>query len=184
MTAGLTGTELAERLIGVAFEHGLDGEYHREKFENEEPREYDPETATAFSSVLGSVSAVFEKHRSGLDGEVSPIQLWPHGFDLAFEWFGTRVETFEEDGEVTEYPSQLSLGFYPGGRPYFYSNPWPFDAENLVDHPLPHGARWHTEGWQGTILYYEQLEGDADAQRKLGEFAATVYDLTAPTLTA
>ena len=124
------------------------------------PREYDPETATAFSSVLGSVSAVFEKHRSGLDGEVSPIQLWPHGFDLAFEWFGTRVETFEEDGEVTEYPSQLSLGFYPGGRPYFYSNPWPFDAENLVDHPLPHGARWHTEGWQGTILYYEQLEGE------------------------
>ena len=184
MKAGLTGTELADRVIGMASEYGLDGDYYRDKFENDEAREYDPETASVFLSVLVSVSALFEKHRSGLEGEVSPVQLWPHGFDLAFEWFGTRVESSEEDGKITEHASQLNLGFFPGGRPYFYSNPWPFEAEQLLGNPLPHSAQWHTDGWQGTILYYDQLQGDPDAERKLEELAVAVYDLAAPTLTA
>jgi hypothetical protein len=184
MAAGLTGTEMAERLIEAAVAYGLDGEYHREKFENDETRVYDPKAAELLFTLLVDVNAVFEKHRAGLEGEASPVQLWPHGFDLAFEWFGTRVETFEEEGEVTEYRSQLNLGFYPAGRPYFYSNPWPFESDRLVDTQLPHGATWHTEGWQGTILYYDLLQGDGEAREKLAEYAAAVHEIAAPTLTA
>ena len=83
---------------------------------------------------------------------------------------------------VTEYPSQLNLGFYPEGRAYFYSNPWPFEAEKLLERPLPHGAEWHTEGWEGSILYYDQLAGDPDATTKLAEFARAVFEAAAPTL--
>lgn len=184
MQSGFTGTEFAERLIGIAATYGLDGDFHREKFENEDPREYDPAAAETFFAVLSRVADAFEHHRAGLDGEVSPVQLWPHGFDLAFEWFGTRVERYEEDGDVTEHPSQLNLGFYPAGRPYFYSNPWPFEAERLLGEELPHGAEWHTEGWQGTILYYDRLEGDPDAEKKLLEYAAAVFEIVSPTLTA
>ena len=114
---------------------------------------------------------------------MSPLQLWPHGFDLSFEWFGTKVETHEEGGEVQEYPSQLNLGFYPAGDAYFYSNPWPFD-EALPATQLPHGAVWNTEGWQGTKLEYAGLVGDPDAAAKLGEYAAAVYKAAAPTLSA
>ncbi len=89
-----------------------------------------------------------------------------------------------QDGEVTEYPSQLNLGFYPAGRAYFYSNPWPFDSDKLLGSPLPHGAEWHTEGWEGTILYYDQLAGDPDAATKLAEFAKAVFDVASPTLSA
>ena len=184
MTAGLTATELAERLMGIASSYGLRAEYYRDKFENDDARAYDPSIAETFYAVMSDVAAAFEEHRATLSRDVSPIQVWPHGFDLAFEWYGTRVETHEENGEVRSHPSQLNLGFYPAGRPYFYSNPWPFDTDSLLGSKLPHGAQWHTDGWEGTILYYDQLQDDPDARKKLLEYAAAVYDVVAPTLAA
>jgi hypothetical protein len=184
MTDGLTGTEIGDRLIVAVAALGLDGEYNREKFENDEAREYDPATAATYFAAATLVDGVFKQHLGSLDGEVSQVQLWPHNFDLACEWFGTRVEKYQEEGEVTEHPSQLNLGFYPADRPYFYSNPWPFEADRLLGTPLPHGAEWHTEGWEGSILYYDQLAGDPDGLTKLAEFARAVFDAASPTLTA
>ncbi|MDH3605522.1 MAG: DUF5996 family protein [Acidimicrobiia bacterium] len=184
MTDGLTGTEMGERLIDLVGGLGLAGEYNREKFESSDAREYTPEVVSTYFTAARNVRDVFERHLASLPGEVSQVQLWPHNFDLACEWFGTRVETYEEGGEVTEHPSQLNLGFYPEGRAYFYSNPWPFETDKLTEMPLPHGAEWHTEGWEGSILYYDQLAGDPDAATKLADFARAVFDAASPTLTA
>jgi hypothetical protein len=182
MTDGLTGTEMGDHLIAAVAALGLAGEYNREKFENDDAREYDPAAAATYFEAAGRVDAVFKEHLTSLDGEVGQVQLWPHNFDLACEWFGTRVETYEEEGVVTEYPSQLNLGFYPEGRAYFYSNPWPFEGDKLLGTPLPHGAEWHTEGWEGSILYYDQLAGDPDGLTKLAEYARAVFDVASPTL--
>ncbi len=184
MTDGLTATQMGDALIGAVARLGLDGDYNREKFQNDEPREYDPAAAVTFFAALSAVDLVMQRHRAGLEGDVGPIQLWPHGFDLAFEWFGTRVETVEEHGETQSHPSQLNLGLYPGGRAYFYSNPWPFEEKELTAAPLPFGAEWHTEGWQGSILYYDQIAGEPDAADRLLAFAAAVHAAAAPTLTA
>jgi hypothetical protein len=181
MTEGLTGTQMADGLIGMVAELGLEGEYDRAKFENEEPRKYDPEAADTYFQAAANISHIFNHHVQSLDGTVSRVQLWPHNFDLACEWFGTRVETHEENGEVAEVPSQINLGFYPAGRAYFYSNPWPLDGDKLMSHDLPHGAEWHTEGWEGTILYYDQLAGDPKAATKLLEYARAVHEIAAPT---
>lgn len=183
MTAGTTGTEFADRLIEAAAGLGLSGEYVREKFESDEPRTYDESHASTFWQALADIHSVLDAHRLSLEGSVSPLQLWPHGFDLSFEWFGTKVETHEENGEVQEYPSQLNLGFYPTGDAYFYSNPWPFD-QALTTNQLPHGAVWNTEGWQGTKLRYADLAGDPDAATKLSEYAGTVFEIASPTLMA
>ena len=182
MTEGMTGTEMADRLIGVVEGLGLKGEYNREKFENDEPRSYDPDAAAVYFQAAANTSHIFTHHLQSLEGTVSQVQLWPHNFDLACEWFGTRVEQYEENGEVTEYPSQINLGFYAAGRPYFYSNPWPFEKEALLGTDLPHGAEWHTEDWEGSILYYDQLAGDPDAATKLLEYARAVHETAAPTL--
>ncbi len=185
MAEGTTGTEMGDRVIAAVAALGIEGEYDREKFQDEDARSYGQEAAGVFLQAANNVSGVFEQHRTSLSGEVGPVQLWPHGFDLATEWFGTRVEKYEEGGEMTEQASQLNLGFYPGtDRPYFYSNPWPFEGAQLLGEALPHGAKWHTEGWEGSILYYDQLQGDPQAGTKLAEYANAVFDLASPTLTA
>ena len=187
MTQGLTATEFGDQLLAAVAELGLSADYAREKFENDDPREYNPEAAGRFLTALANADRLFKEHRATLSGDVGPVQLWPHGFDLAFEWFGTRVERFEEDGEVQEFPSQINLGFYPGdgaNAPYFYSNPWPFETDELTAKSLPEGARWFTEGWLGSILPYDELAGDDRAGERLRGYARAVYDIASPTLLA
>jgi hypothetical protein len=182
LNEGLSATMLGERIIGAVGELGLNGDYDRGRFENDEPRPYDEATASLMFGVFTDVATVLERHRAGLDGPVGPVQLWPHGFDLAVEWFGTRTETYEEDGEVTEHPSQLNLGFYAAGETYFYSNPWPFEGETLTAVELPHGAAWHTEGWEGSMLPYAKLADDPAGLEKLADYARAVFEVAAPTL--
>ncbi len=182
MAAGLTGTEMGDRVLTAVADLGLSGEYARQKFESDEPRAYDLVEADKFFTALTSAQRIFAAHRAALTGKMGPIQVWPHGFDLAFEWFGTRVEQHEEQGMVKSLPSQINLGFYPGRDPYFYSNPWPFEAQQLLDKPLPAGASWHTDGWQGSILPYRELMDAANADVRLREYAQAVFDLASPTL--
>ena len=79
-----------------------------------------------------------------------------------------------------------SMGFSPGDsghpEPYFYSNPWPFEKEVLLDKLLPEGARWFTEGWEGSLLEYSELVGDPRGEERLLSYARAVYELAAPTL--
>jgi hypothetical protein len=185
MLEGKSSSAMADDVLTVVARLGLSGEVDRAKFENDEPREYDPDRTARFLTALVNADRIFKAHRATLSGEVGPVQLWPHGFDLAFEWFGTRVEEYEEGGEVQEIPAQLNLGFYPGSPdvdPYFYSNPWPFEEEALLGEMLPEGVSWHTEGWQGTILPYEFLARDEKAEERLLAFARRVFGLSAPTL--
>jgi len=188
MTEGLSASAFGDQVLGAVADLGLTAEYAREKFENDGPREYDPAMAENFLTAVTNADRIFKKHRAGLSGEVGPVQLWPHGFDLAFEWFGTRVVEYEDHGKVEKYPSQLNLGLSPGEpshpEPYFYSNPWPFEQDLLVGNPLPPGARWFTESWQGSILPYAALVGDSQAEEKLLAYARAVYEIVAPTLSA
>ncbi len=188
MTEGLSSSALGDQILTAVADLGLWGEYAREKFENDEPRQYDPAMAEKYLTAIVSADHIFKKHRASLRGEMGPVQLWPHGFDLAFEWFGTRVMEYEEHGQVEKYPSQLNLGFSPGEpahpEPYFYSNPWPFEADQLLDKPLPSGARWYTEGWQGSVLPYQELVGDEKAGERLLAYARAVFEYSAPTLLA
>jgi hypothetical protein len=186
MAGGTSSSEMGDRVLGEVAELGLAGEYDRARFENHDRREYDRRLVGEFLKALVEADRIFKQHRATLPGERGPVQLWPHGFDLAFEWFGSRVEVYEENGERQEYRSQLNLGFFPGGpetAPYFYSNPWPFDGDELLSQALPEGASWHTNGWQGTILPYAALEADPDAEQRLRGYAERVFELSAPTLT-
>jgi hypothetical protein len=186
MAEGRTGTEMTTALTSQFAEWGLVGDYVRKDFENSEPRSYDPDAASAFWTALTNAAQVFNTHRAAIGGDVGPVQLWPHGFDLAFEWFGTKTQVIEEHGETESLPSQLNLGFYPGGEPYFYSNPWPFDP-SLAGTPLPGGARWasaDTDGFDGTLLPYSAVSDRPNGPELLAAYARSVFEVAAPTLTA
>jgi len=185
MTEGLSATAFGDQLLAAAADLGLTGDYERHRFENDDPRQYDPGTIAAFWQALTSAERIFTEFRATLRGESGPVQFWTHGFDLAFEWFGTRVVVSESDGQRSESPGQINLGFYPGNpsdAAYFYSNPWPFEGDQLLDQSLPAGARWHTNGWEGSILAYKELEGDEDAGERLRRYAQVVHELATPTL--
>lgn len=183
MREGRTASEMGDALIAAVAGLGLEGEYARDKFAGDDPRPYDADVAAAYFAVLTDVEWTLAVHRASLAGNAGPLQVWPHGFDISFEWFGTRVETYEENGETVTAPAQLNLGFYPKGDAYFYSNPWPFDPA-LLDTELPPGASWHTEGWQGTMLPYAEVAGRPDAAERTLEYARAVFTAAAPTLTA
>lgn len=174
---GFTATGLAGMLMAVFVEHDLEPDLDPSRYRDDDHRAYDRTAAAAYRDAIRASAAVFATHRATLGDPVGPIQVWPHGFDLAFEWFGTR-EVSDDEGT---HQAQLNLGFYPGGDPYFYSNPWPFD-EAVLGAPLPHGARWHTEGWQGTLLPYRAVQQADDPASVLLEYARAVFDLARPTL--
>ena len=185
MRAGLSATEMGDQVLSALAELGLEGEYARAKFESDEPLTYDPAAVERFRDALFQVDRIFKEHRATLDRNPGPVQLWPHGFDLAFEWFGSKEVEHEENGKVERLPSQLNLGFYPGdagNAAYFYSNPWPFESAVLLAHPLPPGAFWFTDGWQGSVLPYAELTGDPAGEARLREYARSVYAIARPTL--
>ncbi len=185
LTETQTGIEFGSQLLRQLSDLGIEGDFSRGRFENSDRRQYDAAHAERFFNVVSRIDAILKKHRTRLGGSVGPVQLWPHGFDLAFEWFGSRTETSMENGELKEFPSQLNLGFSPGSdqmEPYFYSNPWPFEADTLLRQKLPAGASWHTDGWQGTIFPYAELVNDPAAETRLLDYAQTVFEICSPTL--
>jgi len=184
MNAGFTATEMGNALIAAGSEFRLSGDYDRSKFENDDPRPYDENDAVAFFGAFVAAEEALAIQRNQLEGTVGPIQLWPHGFDLAFEWFGTKMVPATEGGESSEAPGQVNVGFYPAGDAYFYSNPWPFESEVLLNVALPSGAKWHTEGWNGSILAYADVVNRSDGVERFLDFAAAVMDAAVPTLTA
>jgi len=176
---GMTATDLGDALAEAAAGYGLTGPLDRSRFEDDAPRAYSPDAATAYFEAFTAAAGILERHRVTLGRAVGPVQVWPHGFDLAFEWFGTKME---RHGNGT-LPAQINLGFYPGGEPYFYSSPWPFDPA-VTGIGLPIGARWHTEGWQGAMLPYTGVQGDPDAAARITEFARVVHQAASPGLEA
>ena len=181
MDSGLTGTQFGDAVIAVIAGFGLEADYARAKFEGDDAREYSTAAAESFFAALVNIDHNLETHRSSLGGSVGPLQIWPHGFDLAFEWYGTKTVSHVEEGETVELPSQLNLGFYPAGRAYFYSNPWPFDP-TVTQVQLPGPAEWNTEGWEGSILYYDELLATDDPAQLLADYAQAVFAAASPGL--
>lgn len=185
MNAGLTGTQMGEALIAAVAEQGLHAEYQRQRFESDDEPVYEPEATRRFFTALVNADRIFKKHRASLSEEVSPVNLWPHGFDLSMECFGSRLIEQDKNGSANHLPAQLNLGFYPGASnesSYFYSNPWPFEADKLVHHPLPEGARWHESEWEGSILPYTKLLDEPSPDERILTYARAVHDLTQPIL--
>jgi hypothetical protein len=126
---------------------------------------YSAEQANKLARVLGGVSAALVYFRAGLREETSPIQLWPHHFDLAMLWLpGDKVP--DQDPKDEEYADkQMNFGFTFGDagipEPYFYVTAYPSpDAFSALE--LPEGTEWRSEGFTGAVLTYRRLREEAD----------------------
>jgi len=121
--------------------------------------------ANRMGQVISAVNAAMARFRSSIREETSPIQLWPHHFDLSMLWLpGGKIEGQDPDNE--EYSDkQMNFGFAFGDdgipEPYFYvtAYPLPADFPNLR---LPAGTEWKTDGFSGAVLLYNTLIESSD----------------------
>ncbi len=174
ISPGDGAASIATQVFDGAAELGLSGPYDDAHSVDKAPATIDPDHATAFWDLLGEVDALLRRRRDALPGTPGPVRLWPHGFDVSFEWFGSKRDAAGD-------PAQLNFGWYPAGDAYFYSNPWPFD-DRLIGSPLPSGAEWHTNPWKGTMLRQAAVAGAPDAVERVLEYAAAVFAIARPTL--
>lgn len=110
-------------------------------------------------------TGVFERFRAEQREETSPVQLWPHHFDLAMTWFTGRQVPGVDPADAENADEQVGFGFSPGDEtlpePYFYAGAYPA-PDDLETCPLPEGARWQCEGFSGAALPYARLAGRED----------------------
>jgi len=162
--SGRPAKELAERVQVFLLENGIDPELipadkGRERDTQATPH-YSVEIAASLGATLRSVKAAFSTFQSGIREETSPIQIWPHHFDLAMLWLpGAKVAGQNIANE--EYADkQMNFGFTFGDEgipePYFYITAYPL-PDAFPGLSLPPGTKWHTEGFSGAVLPYRSL---------------------------
>lgn len=132
--------------------------------------DYSETHAANLGGVFNSVSGAMQLFRAGIREETSPIQLWPHHFDLSMLWLpGGKIPDKDPDDE--EYSDQqMNFGFTLGDsgipEPYFYVTAYPL-PEALPELALPEGTRWQTDGFDGAVLRYRELTSKESPQAYL-----------------
>jgi hypothetical protein len=94
--------------------------------------------------------------------DISPIQIWPHHFDMAV--------LISLPGKKGGEPMTIGMGLSPGDKsysePYWYVTPYPYPNSEKLPGLEGHGF-WHTEHWVGAVLPASTLTQDsAQAQEE------------------
>jgi hypothetical protein len=134
------------------------------------PRTVDKTEAAKLSSTLRGVAGALEHFRATISEETSPIQIWPHHFDLSMIWLpGTKVQG-EEPTDEESSDQQMNFGFTFGDRmsaePYFYVTAYPTQPA-MARINLPAGSVWRSEGFTGVFVKYDSVRSTADPRAYL-----------------
>ena len=136
------------------------------RFDGPTAGDYDDAAAHRYLRVLHAVASALRQLQGECHEETSPLQLWPHHFDLALSWFSGRAVPGKEHCEPDERNESVTVGFSTGDdgdpEPYLYAlaYPWPAGVDAA---PLPAG-RWHGPGWNGGYLPWAEAVSGGDPQ--------------------
>ena len=129
--------------------------------------------------ALASLVAVFEDLRAGIREETSPIQVWPHHFDLSMIWLPGPKVAGQDPADEEHADKQMNFGFAFGDEtipePYIYVTAYPL-PDALPQITLPAGASWRSEGFNGVVLPYRELTAMADPHAYLLELWELLLD--------
>ena len=141
--------------------------------------DYSADEAGHMFRVLRSMTAVFEDLRAGIREETSPIQVWPHHFDLSMIWLPGHKVAGADPADEEQSDKQMNFGFVFGdeaiAEPYIYVTAYPL-PEALPELALPAGASWRSEGFNGVVLPYRQLAATTDPHAYLLELWEQLLD--------
>ncbi len=179
---GQSSARVAGAIRNALLAAGLDQKLipHDDLADDNEYAGYSADQANLMHRAIGSVAAELEHFRAGIREEKSPIQVWPHHFDLSMIWLpGHKVP--DQDPADEEYADkQMNFGFAFGDEnipePYFYITAYPL-PDALPEIGLPEGSTWKSDGFSGAVLLYRDLVA-------MNEPAAYLQDLWATLLAA
>ena len=148
--------------VGFVSDKSQRGDHERD--ETIQP-DYSTEVAGAMGETFRAVGNQFAALRASFREEASPIQVWPHHFDLSMLWLPGTLIDGQDPADEESADQQLNFGFTFGdgtiSEPYFYITAYPTsDAYASID--LPDGARWQTDGFSGVVMPLAALEGRQD----------------------
>ncbi len=168
---GQSQQDLAKQIIAELSKHNIDISIDTASLGVEE-LSYSPEISKAIFKAYSFLDTTFKEFRSNLPEECSPIQIWPHHFDIAFNWFSGRKIPGEDPNDLEASSEQIGYGFIAGDstilEPYFYVLPYP--EVDLADKEFLHGGFNYTESWNGVLLKYESLLKAKNPKQYLLEF--------------
>jgi hypothetical protein len=87
---GQSSTVLGAQIL-TALEHiGIKPDIDKAKLGDTAPAHYDRAAVERFWRALLRIDATLKRFQEKLGKNTSPVQLWPHHFDLAVNWFSGR----------------------------------------------------------------------------------------------
>jgi len=171
---GRSARDLAQVVASFLSEQGIDPQFipedkNRAGHDVATPG-YSSDIANNIGNTLRSVSAAMAAFRAPLAEETSPIQIWPHHFDLAMLWLpGEKIAGQDPaDEEVSDKQMNFGFGFGDEGipEPYFYVTAYPL-PDVMPGLALPEGTIWQSEGFSGAVLLYRRLLQETNPQEYL-----------------
>lgn len=143
------------------------------------PLEVDARLASDYAGALFSIHTAIARVRARLLGAMSPMIVFPHGFDLSSLWFARGSEERSDP--------HINIGFSPGSpglpRPYIYLYAHPIPA-GWFDIRLPEPAQWWREGWNGVVIGYDALAAVEDHEALIESTLRDVIEPSAALLAA
>jgi len=166
---------LDERLVAIGVEPSLaPGDEVRSdaSFAN-----YSAAQARSLHESLASVSTALENFRAAIREETSPIQVWPHHFDLSMIWLPGQKIPGQDPADEEYSDKQMNFGFAFGddaiNEPYLYVTAYPL-PEAMPSVELPAGTVWKSDGFSGAVLLYRDLVATSDPAAYLQELWSTL----------
>ena len=118
--------------------------------------------------------------------ETSPVQLFPHHFDLAMSWYSGQQVPEQDAADEESSDEQMTFGFVTGDEvisdPYFYATAYP-EPDGFVGSPLPDGAVWSEVGFSGAVLPYAALERVDQPHQLIAKFLRQAHEAGASQMT-
>jgi hypothetical protein len=175
---GQSVNDFLKQTLNLLAELGIQPEIDQESFASTEAGAYDKAAVAAYWQALSQIDVTLKEFRHTFRGESSPVQLWPHHFDLAVVWFSGRLIPDQDPADPEWSDEQMNFGFSTGDgsipEPYFYATAYP-TPDGWTDTVLPDAAYWQTAGFTGAILPYAAVAASDDGRALLLDFLNTSH---------
>ena len=169
---GQSALELYGEIQGAFSVAGIDLAVETGKFRTD-AIPYESEAADQIRIVQLQCALILQQLKGRFRLESSPVQLWPHHFDMSLVWLSGNLINGQDPADEEHADEQMSFGFGMGDglvpEPYFYANAYPM-PDGLRETKLPAGY-WPAEGFGGALLKHS----DANSAETVLSFFQAIY---------